>query len=141
MISQQKMKEDLMHYMEDGQRCIVLATHNIDEVKQLCDYITILDNGKMISSFNKDDIHERWARLWVSDLPESLKDHPHVIKVEEFPTQIVTDHLTIIEKELEDAGISISYSSRLSLEEVIEQIICCSQEQINHIGEDNVFSI
>lgn len=127
MISQQKMKEDLMHYMEDGERSIVLATHNIDEVKQLCDEIIILDKGKLLTSFNKDDIHENWARLWVSDLPEALKGHPHVIKVEEIPTQIVTDQLTVIEKELEKAGISISHSSRVSLEEVMEHIISSNQ--------------
>ncbi|OLO37078.1 hypothetical protein BTR23_14185 [Alkalihalophilus pseudofirmus] len=123
IVSQQKMKEDLMNYMENGERSIVLATHNIDEIKQLCDYITILEDGKIIATFDKDEIHDKWARLWVSHLPEALKDHPHVIKLDANPPQIVTNHLPVIEKELEERGISISHSNRLSLEEVIEHMI------------------
>ncbi|WP_170885615.1 ABC transporter ATP-binding protein [Bacillus alkalicellulosilyticus] len=126
MISQQKMKEDLMNYMEDGERSIVLATHNIDEVKQLCDFITIIDNGKLISTMNKDDIHDKWARLWVSHLLD--EEHPHILKVEETPPQIITDHLPLIEKELEERGISISHSNRLSLEEVVEHLISRGQQ-------------
>lgn len=123
IISQQKMKEDLMNYMEDGERSIVLATHNIDEIKQLCDYITILDDGNVLSTFNKDEVHEKWARLWVSHIPDTLHNHPHVIKVEANPPQIVTDNLTSIEKELAERGMSISHTNRLSLEEVIEYMI------------------
>lgn len=123
IISQRKMKEDLMQYMEAGDRSLVLATHNNDEVKQLCDYITILDQGKIITTFEKDEIYEKWARLWVSHLPETLKNHPHVMKVDESLLQIVTDDVSLLERELENAGISISHRNWLSIEEVIEFII------------------
>ncbi|MBD8069827.1 ABC transporter ATP-binding protein [Bacillus sp. PS06] len=123
IISQRKMKEDLMQYMEAGDKSLILATHNNDEVKQLCDYIAILDQGKIITTFEKDEIYNKWARLWISDLPEALKNHPHVMKVEEAPFQIVTDDVSVMERELEDAGISISHRNRLSIEEVIEFII------------------
>ncbi|MGO4886598.1 hypothetical protein ACJ2A9_02480 [Anaerobacillus sp. MEB173] len=123
IISQRKMKEDLMTYMEDGKRSIVLATHNIDEVKQLCDYITILEEGKIIHSFEKDEFHDKWARLWVSHVSEVLKNHPNVIKIEENPLQLVTDDLPVIEKELETEGITINHINRLSLEEVIEHMV------------------
>ncbi|OIJ15186.1 hypothetical protein BKP35_04870 [Anaerobacillus arseniciselenatis] len=123
IISQRKMKEDLLNYMEDGKRSIVLATHNIDEVKQLCDYITILEEGKIIHSFEKDELHEKWARLWVSHVSEVLNNHSNVIKVEESPLQLVTDDLPVIEKELEKEGITIKHINRLSLEEVIEHMI------------------
>lgn len=121
MISQQKMKEDLLNYMEDGERSIVLATHNIDEVKQLCDEIVIIEEGKMITTFNKDDVYEKWARVWVSELPST--SFPHILQVEKTPPQIVTDNFPLIEKELAKFGISIVRSNRLSLEEVIEHMV------------------
>ena len=112
-----------MNYMEDGKRSIVIASHNIDEVRQLCDYITILDKGKIIQSFEKDELHEKWARLWVSHVSEVLQNHSNVIKIEENPFQLVTNDLPLIEKELEKEEIAINHINRLSLEEVIEHLI------------------
>ncbi|PGT80931.1 ABC transporter ATP-binding protein, partial [Bacillus sp. AFS040349] len=81
IMSQRKLKEDLIHFMEDGEKSIVLATHNMDDVRQICDYITILEKGNILHSFEKDEIHEKWARLWITELPNELKNHPSIVSV------------------------------------------------------------
>ncbi|WP_096200203.1 ABC transporter ATP-binding protein [Bacillus sp. FJAT-45350] len=123
IMSQRKIKEDIMDYMEDGERSLVIATHNSEEVKQLCDYISILVEGKIIHTFEKDELHEKWARLWVSRITDKMRSHAHVLRIEEDPLQIVTNDLTVIEQELEQEGIEITHMNRLSLEEVIEYLI------------------
>ncbi|WP_167577676.1 hypothetical protein [Ammoniphilus sp. YIM 78166] len=116
------MKEDLLSYMEDGERSILLATHVVDEVEQLADYISVMEEGKLILTFNKDDVHENWARVWVSAVPDSLKDESYVLDISQHPAQIVTNHLSALERELKRQQIPIIQIQRLSIEEVIEKL-------------------
>jgi len=123
IISQRKMKEDLIRFMEDGEKGIVLATHTIDEVYQLCDQIIVLDAGKIVHSFNKDEIHDNWARVWTSSVTDNVKHHPNVIRFETAPPQIVTNHVETLEKALRKEQIKINHVQRLSVEEVLEYLI------------------
>ncbi|MCT8136739.1 ABC transporter ATP-binding protein [Anaerobacillus sp. CMMVII] len=121
--SQRKIKEDLLNFMEDGDKSLILATHSVDEIKQLCDYITILHEGKIIHSLNKDEIYERWSRVWVSEVTDPIRSHPNVLDIDGPPLQIVTNDRTTLEVALKNELISITHTQRLSLEEVIEHLI------------------
>ncbi|WP_018932181.1 ABC transporter ATP-binding protein [Gracilibacillus lacisalsi] len=123
LISQQRMREDLSQFMEDGDHTIVMATHLQEEVKQLCDYICLLDNGEIKDMFEKDELQNRWARLWLSDLPDHFKDDIRVWQIEESPTQIVTNQLVELEKELQQQQIEINQVKRLELHEILEYIL------------------
>lgn len=122
MISQRKMGEDLLQYMEDENNSLVLATHLIADVKKICDYIYVLHKGRIISTFEKDDIHHQWGRLWLSDLPQHLQHHPHIVSIED-GTQVVTDDAEQLEQLLVTAGVSIEHREALELDEVIEYLI------------------
>lgn len=113
------MKEDLLKYMEDGQNSIIIATHLQEEVKEISDYICVIDKGKLIHQFEKDEVRHFWARLWVSSVPVALKEHPNVIEISEVPIQIVTDNLPDIEEILHNEQITITHMQRLNLDEVI----------------------
>ncbi|SET53748.1 ABC-2 type transport system ATP-binding protein [Salinibacillus kushneri] len=123
IVSRRKMKEDLIRFMEDDEKSIVLATHTIDEINQLCDEIIVLDSGKIIHSYNKDDIYDNWARVWISNLTQDLKNHPNVIHYELTPPQIVTNHMDELESVLQAEQITSLQVQRLSMEEVLEYII------------------
>ncbi|RXT07158.1 ATP-binding cassette domain-containing protein [Ammoniphilus sp. CFH 90114] len=122
MVSQRKMKEDLLNYMEDGERSILIATHIADEVEQLSDYIAVIEEGKIVLTFNKDDVREHWARVSVSQVTDSLLDHAHVISTSMNPPEIVTNHLSALEMELKNQQITINQIQRLTLEEVVENL-------------------
>lgn len=121
--TQRKIKEDLMDFMENGEKSIVLATHIVDEIKHICDYITVLQEGKIIHTVNKDDIYEKWARLWVTSIPDQLKKHPHVVSISEAPLQVVTNNLHAMEDEFINEGVTITHRQRLTIEEVIDYFI------------------
>jgi len=126
IVSQRKLKEDLIHYMEDGEKSIVLATHNMDDVRQICDYITIVEKGNILHSFEKDEIHDKWARLWVTELPNELKNHPHIVSVNTINNtsiEVVTDHFLSLESDLTNNEISVHHMDRLTLEEIVEYIL------------------
>lgn len=123
IVSQRKMREDLSEYLTTGDRTIVIATHILDEVKQLSDFVYVLDRGKIIHTFEKDEIHEKWARLWVSDITQAIKDHPNTVEIMNPPLQIVTDDLRTIEAELLRENITTSHTQRLNMDEVLTFIL------------------
>lgn len=122
LVSQRKMKEDLIRFMEDGDRSIVLATHTVEEINQLCDEIVVLDEGRILYSFNKDEIYDQWARIWISHLTETISNHPNVIRFEATPLQLVTNQLETLEKILEAEKVTLHHVQRLSVEEVLELV-------------------
>ncbi|WP_158591836.1 ABC transporter ATP-binding protein [Oceanobacillus halophilus] len=123
IVSQRKIKEDLMKYMDDGDKAIVLATHNTEELNQLCDSIYVLRHGKISDTLNKDDIYENWSRVWVSRIPETIKNHISIINTSLTPPQIVTNNIQSVEEFLKKEEITINHTQRLSLEEVLEYLI------------------
>ncbi|WP_180994295.1 ABC transporter ATP-binding protein [Bacillus sp. Marseille-P3661] len=123
IISQRKMKEDLKNYMEDGENSILLVTHIMDEVKQICDYITIIEEGMLVHYINKDEIYENWARVWVSTVTDSLRINPNVISIDAESLQILTNNLRAIEKAIKTEGIAITHIQRPTLEETIENLV------------------
>ncbi|GAE25340.1 ABC transporter [Halalkalibacter wakoensis JCM 9140] len=118
--TQRKIKEDLMLFMESGEKSMIIATHMVDEINQLCDYITVLDRGKIIYTANKDEIYENWARLWVTGMTDSIRNHPNVFHFVEQPLQLITNNWQILEDEFRTEGITITHSQKVSLEEVID---------------------
>lgn len=121
--SQRKMKEDLLLFLENGDRSLLLATHTVEEVKQLCDNVAVLKDGSLTALFNKDDVHDRWARLWVSHLPKRTEHISSIIQTNSNPAQIVTNNYLETEEALREEGVSITHSVRLSLEEVLELLL------------------
>ncbi|MEN2767154.1 ABC transporter ATP-binding protein [Ornithinibacillus xuwenensis] len=57
----------LVDWMEPGDRSILIASHQIDDIKKLSDYIYVLHNGNEIGHFEKEDLTEQYARYWLSD--------------------------------------------------------------------------
>ncbi|WP_062048912.1 AAA family ATPase [Bacillus sp. JCM 19034] len=120
LVSQRKMKDDLLRFMEEGMRSILIATHQQEEIKQLSDYICFMNKGQIIDHLEKEQLQERWARIWISSLPKELKQHPNVKQVSEEPFQLVTNDLPGIESVLERLNVQITHRQRLDLDEVME---------------------
>ncbi|WP_273126933.1 ABC transporter ATP-binding protein [Bacillus weihaiensis] len=126
IISKRKMKEDLIAYMADGEKSILLATHNMDDVRQICDFLILLDKGKLLHSFEKDELNESFARIWISNSDGFNEDHVNIVsikKINSHSIELVTNNLQALDKDLLNKGISIQQSERLKLEEIVEYIL------------------
>lgn len=55
----------LQQYMESGNRTIVMATHIVDEVKRLADYIIFQYNGKILGFYEKDQLLQSWSTYFI----------------------------------------------------------------------------
>lgn len=57
---------DVFHrYMDEGNRTIVMATHIIEEVRRLADYIVFMNEGRVLGMYEKDELFGSWSRFFV----------------------------------------------------------------------------
>lgn len=118
------MMEDLNEYMASGNRTILMATHVLDEIKRLGDYVFFLQGGQMYGSYEKDTLQDEWRMLWVDRLPHTVQSVPGVVAVEDhLPVRLVTNRVYDTESALADMGITVTESRRLELDEIFLHVI------------------
>jgi len=59
------MLQELGRYMEPGDRTLVLATHILEEIKRLADYILFIYRGKVLGLYEKDRLLDDWRTIVV----------------------------------------------------------------------------
>ena len=52
--------EILQNLIADGERSILISTHQTDILDQVADYITLLDKGTILFSMSKEDLYEQY---------------------------------------------------------------------------------
>lgn len=77
-IAWKAMIEALHQYMDSGEKTIVMATHIVDEVKRLADYIIFQYNGKVLGFYEKDELLQSWATFFVESEQGDLNNIRHV---------------------------------------------------------------
>ncbi|XID92600.1 ATP-binding cassette domain-containing protein [Paenibacillaceae bacterium WGS1546] len=65
------MLEEFRRYMEPGDRTLILATHILEEIKRLADYILFIYRGKMLGLFEKDRLLDDWRTIVAQSSPGS----------------------------------------------------------------------
>lgn len=129
MVSKRHMVQHLTQFLEHPEHSLLIATHQQDEIGALCDYIWLLDHGQLVGCYEKDQLAEHWARVWLEELPEELMGHPHVLHCERQPAQLVTDHLAQLRQLLDERGIEVLHIQRLELDEVLEWMLTSHQSR------------
>lgn len=68
-VTRHEVLTELMRVVAEEDRSILYSSHNTQDVEQISDAITFIDNGRVVASGNRDDFLERWKRikLHVSD--------------------------------------------------------------------------
>jgi len=58
---------DVLHkYMDNGNRTILMASHIVEEVKRLADYIVFMAYGRILGVYEKDELFSSWHSFYVS---------------------------------------------------------------------------
>lgn len=61
----------LMDWMDHDERSIIMTSHQVEDIRKLSDYLSILDDGKILGTFEKDALIERFKRYWIKgELPK-----------------------------------------------------------------------
>jgi len=59
-IVRDELLEILMEFIQDERRAVFFSSHITSDIEKIADYVTIIDNGKIILSQEKEDILSRW---------------------------------------------------------------------------------
>lgn len=101
---------------QEDSRTILLATHQVEDIRKLADYIVIMDDGKSLGKYEKDELIEQYKRYWIEgNLPTATVPG----EIERENGALVTKCSAQTEEFLQKRGITWSSSVSLELDEVI----------------------
>ncbi len=115
------MLEELRDCMENGKTTVIIATHIIDEIKRLADYIVLMHEGRLLGKLEKDHLLENSKEMWFEGTPEEASELPGVIETESEGRlqRIVTMAAIEVSAILEQAGIRPIRVRRLELDDIL----------------------
>jgi len=106
----------LIDWMDQGERSILLTSHQVEDVRKLADYIAILHDGELLGSFEKDALQERYRRYWMaSSLPKERVPG----EVSRDDRQLVTEDAQRTEAFFKARGVEWYDQEALDLEDII----------------------
>ena len=118
--SKQYLLDILVDWMEQGDRSILITSHQAGDIQKLADYLFVLQNGKMIGNFEKDALTESYKRYWMND---ALTDIPVSGEVSRNGKQIISNQPDITEQYLNDNNLQWLDRKALDLEEIITLLL------------------
>ena len=125
--ARREMLEDISRFMNDGEKTVVLATHVMEEVRRIADYVVFLADGDFLGLHEKDALLEQWKTFWVEREPE--EDVPGVVEVEGgSPVRLVSDSASVTAEALSARNVRILRSGALDLEEILSHLVRQSKE-------------
>jgi ABC-2 type transport system ATP-binding protein len=117
--ARREMLADITRFMEEGERTVLIATHNMDDVRRVADYVAFLVNGTLLGFYEKDALLDDWRRLWLDREPEA--DTPGIVRVERGTrTEVVSSYWQETVRTLEAQGAIIIRTAALDLTEILE---------------------
>jgi ABC-2 type transport system ATP-binding protein len=126
--ARREMLEDISRFMEGGdRRTVVFATHVMEEVRRIADFVVLLVDGEFLGLHEKDALLEQWKTFWLNREPE--KNIAGVVEVEGgSPARIVSDSPRETGEALSAENIRIVRSGALDLEEILSHLMRRSKE-------------
>ncbi len=116
------MLEELRDCMENGKTTtVIIATHIMDEIKRLADYIVLMHEGRLLGKLEKDHLLENSKEMWFEGTPEEASELPGVIETESDGglQRIVTLAAGEASAILEQAGIRPIRIRSLELDDIL----------------------
>lgn len=114
--------EDIAAHVEGCEKTVLLATHVMEEVRRIADYVAFLADGEFFGLHEKDALLEGWRSFWVDREPET--GTPGVVEVEAGnPVRVVSDASAETEATLAKDGLRVVRSGALDLEEILSHLM------------------
>ncbi|KQN97174.1 ABC transporter ATP-binding protein [Paenibacillus sp. Leaf72] len=130
------MMSFLHNYMNAGERTILMASHIVDEVKRLADYIVFMSQGRILGMYEKDELLSSWHMFYVNGRElegRDVRSIPGQCVVEDAGCgnlRIITRQALETERWLEQASIEIMGRQALDLDDILAVLI---QQDRQHI--------
>lgn len=71
--AKQLLIDVLVAWMERGDKVMIIATHQVEDIRKLADYLVIFQNGQILGRFEKEELSQQYRRYWLQEpLPPEL---------------------------------------------------------------------
>jgi ABC-2 type transport system ATP-binding protein len=118
------MMDEISHYMEQPGHTVVIATHIIEEVRRLADYIVFMYEGQVLGMYEKDSLLENWREMWIEGNSAQLSAIDGICHVDpRQPNRLIADDYAKASAELKRLGIHIYQSQPIPLDEIMQYMI------------------
>lgn len=117
--SKQILMNLLVDWMDQGERAIITASHQVEDIMKLSDYLLVLKNGDLIGHFEKEALIESYQRYWISD----TLSYTVPGEVERQNQSVVSNQPDITESFLSDNQIEWSNRTAVELDEIITLLL------------------
>lgn len=109
-----------LEYIEDGEKSILVSSHITSDLEKIADYITFINNGKVLMSGNKDDIiyNHGVARGTKSDLTKIPKENVLSIRESQYHCEALVVNPSQVSKMCPNLVID-----KVSLEDIMMLLI------------------
>lgn len=116
--------EEVVQFMQDEQRTILLTTHILDDVRRLADYIALLHRGQLLGVYEKDTLINDWKVLWLDRIPERIDRIPGLMRnTRENPVPLMTHSFQKTRKALAEANVNIVQTQAMELDDILAHLI------------------
>jgi len=123
-----KMMIEVLHqYMENEDHTVLMATHIVDEVKRLADYIVFLVDGQVLGMYEKDELLQSWSMYFVEASAGSgfdVRQMPGYCEHKEVSTgfyEVICSKSLEAERWLETQVVTMRSKQILELDEILLQ--------------------
>ncbi|WP_019635229.1 ATP-binding cassette domain-containing protein [Paenibacillus fonticola] len=117
------MLEELQESMMGEDVTIIMATHIVEEVKRLADYIVLVHQGKVLGMVEKDLLYGSCYEAWVAGDLGEWKGRPELIRCDEDgPSmhKLIVRNEAFISELQQSKDLQVKRTRALELEEVLE---------------------
>jgi ABC-2 type transport system ATP-binding protein len=118
------MLEEVTRFMDQGQRTIFMATHIMEEVRRLADYVVFLYQGKLLGYYEKDALLDGWKTIWVDRLPNNAKSMKGIVAVEQDQSiKLISESPQETLAALANSGINVIKTQSVDLDEIFTYLL------------------
>lgn len=120
--ARQEVLAHFAEFMENENRTVLLATHNLEDVRRVADVVIVLEQGEHIGTWQKDELLEGWQRVWLATEP-SRPLQGEVERILHGGVQIVTSDLAATRADTDALGIEIVSMQTVDMVESLRIVI------------------
>lgn len=123
VFSKKQMLEDIAVFMQTEDNTVFLATHQMDEVKKLVDFLIVLHKGKLIGKLEKDQLLYEWRKVYVPAVPEKLKACKDTIVLDKHHQFFITKHFSRAKTMLMEKKVPLIKAESLELDDILSLLL------------------
>lgn len=114
--SKKVMIDLLTEWMDEGNRTMIIASHQIDDIRKLSDFLYVIQDGSEVGQFEKESLIENYIRYW---LPTSLPSSNIPGEVSREGQTIISNDAKVTESFFNEKEIHWTDRTSADLEDII----------------------